>query len=215
MQSSTEPLTPKFGPLFRTLLVSVVAPLVVAQVLLRNGMPAVEALAIAAVFPLAEALYGLVKARRFEPIAVLSLIAVVAGIGLAGFTGNAGFAVAKESIFTAVFGVVFLGSLAAPRPMIFVLGRQYASGDDPTVAAAWDERWAIPGVRRTVRLITLVWGCGFLIEAGLRVIVAFRLPATSSTIVSPLLGIVTFGLLIVWTLRTVRLARQRAAAATT
>lgn len=213
MQSSAEPLQARFGPLVRTLLVSVAAPLIVAQVLLRNGMPAVTALAVAAVFPFAEAVYGLVRARRFEPIAVLSLLAVVVGIGLAGVSGNAGFAVAKDSIFTAVFGLVFLGSLAAPRPMIFVLGKQYAGGDDPTVAATWDARWEIPGVRRTMRLITVVWGCGFLIEAGLRVVVAFSLPATTSTILSPVLAIVTFGILIVWTLRAVRLARARAAAA--
>lgn len=213
MQSSADALQPKFGPLFRTLLISVAAPLVVAQVLLRNGMPAVEALAVAAIFPFAEAVYGLVRARRFEPIAVLSLIAVVIGIGLAGFTGNAGFAVAKESIFTAVFGLVFLGSLAAPRPMIFILAKQYAGGDDASVAATWDARWNIPAVQRTLRLLTIVWGCGFLVEAVLRVVVAFSLPPSTSTIVSPVLGIATFAILIGWTLRTARLARQRAVAA--
>ncbi len=118
------------------------------QLLLRNGTPAVTALAIAAIFPFGDAVAGLVRKRRFDPIAVLSLIAIVVGIGTSGITGNAGFAVAKESLFTLVFGLVFLGSLAAPRPMIFQFGRQFATGGDPAAAAALGRALVAAGLSR-------------------------------------------------------------------
>jgi hypothetical protein len=213
MQSSPDHFAPRFGPLYRSLIVNVALPLITVQVLLRTNTPAVTALAIAAIFPFVDAVVGLVRKRRFDPIAVLSLIAIVVGIGTSGITGNAGFAVAKESLFTIVFGLIFLGSLAAPRPMIFQLGRQYATGGDPAAAAAWDARWALPGFRRTIRLMTAVGGCGFLLEAALRVVVAFTLPVTTSTIVSPVLGIAVLAVLIVWTTRYVRAVRQRLARA--
>jgi len=183
------------------------------QLLLRTGTPAVTALAIAAIFPFGDAVAGLVRKRRFDPIAVLSLIAIVVGIGTSGITGNAGFAVAKDSLFTIVFGLLFLGSLLAPRPLIFHLGRQFSSGGDPAAMAAWEARWSQPGFRRTIRLITAVWGCGLLLEAVLRIIAAFTLPVTTSTIVSPVLQVMTFGALILWTTRYAREMRHRLAKA--
>lgn len=97
--------------------------------------------------------------------------------------------------------------------MIFSLGKQFATGGDPAAAAAWDTRLSDPGFMRTVRLITAVWGCGLLLEAVLRIIAAFTLPPTSSTMASPALQVVTFGALIVWTTRCARVVRARAAAA--
>lgn len=213
MLSSPDHFTPRFGPLYRSLIVSVALPLIVVQVLLRTGTPAVAALAIAAIFPFGDALVTLVRKRRFDPIAVLSLVAIVVGIGTSGITGNVGFAVAKDSLFTLVFGLIFLGSLAAPRPMIFVLGKQFATGGDPAAAAAWDARWSLSGFRRTVRLITVVWGCGLLLEAVLRVVAAFTLPVTTSTVVSPVLQVVTLAALILWTTNYTRAVRRRLARA--
>ena len=213
MQSSADHFTPRFGPLYRSLIVSVALPLIAVQVLLRTGTPAVTALAIAAIFPFGDALVTLVRKRRFDPIAVLSLIAIVVGIGTSGITGDAGVAVAKDSLFTLVFGLIFLGSLGASRPMIFVLGKQFATGGDPAAAAAWDARWALAPFRRTVRLITLVWGCGLLLEAVLRVVAAFSLPVTTSTIVSPVLQVITFAALILWTTNYTRAVQRRLARA--
>jgi hypothetical protein len=213
MQRSPDHFAPRFAPLYRSLFVNVALPLITVQVLLRTGTPAVTALALAAIFPFGDAVLGLVRKRRFDPIAVLSLIAIVVGIGTSGITGNAGFAVAKDSLFTLVFGLIFLGSLAAPRPMIFQLGKQFANGGDPAAAAAWDARWSQPGFRRVMRLFTVVWGCGLLLEALLRVIVAFTLPVTASTIVSPVLQVATFAALILWTTAYARAQQRRVAQA--
>ncbi len=213
MQSSPDHFAPRFGPVYRSLIVSVALPLITVQVLLRTGTRPVTALAIAAIFPFADAVIGLARKRTFDPIAILSLIAIVVGIGTSSITGNAGFAVAKDSLFTIVFGLIFLGSLAAPRPMIFQLGRQFATGGDPAAAAAWDARWEISGFRRTVRFITLVWGCALLLEAALRIVAAFTLPVTTSTIVSPVLQVITFATLILWTTRYAQAVQRRLARA--
>jgi hypothetical protein len=199
----------RFGPLYRSLIVSIVVPLVVVQVLLHRDVPAVTALAVAAIFPFADALRELVQARRLALLPTLSLLAIVVGIGMSFLSGNAAFAVARESIITAIFGVVFLGSLATDKPLIYRFARQF-SGDGADSAARWDGMWAIEGVRRTFRLMTLVWGVGLLVEAALRVVVAFMLPVATSTIVSPLLAAVAFGGLVAWTVAYTRIARRRA-----
>jgi hypothetical protein len=204
---------PRFGGLYRSLAINVGLPFVIVQVLLRRGTPPVTALAIAAIIPFADGLVGLVRQRRFDPIAVLSLLAIIVGIGTSGLSGNPAFAVAKESLFTGVFGIVFLASLWAKRPMIFTLGKQFSTGGDPAAIAAWNARWENPGFRRVIRLITVVWGGAFLVEAVARVIVAFTLPVSLSTVVSPLLGVVVIAGLIVWTTAYIRDIRRRLAAA--
>ena len=144
---------------------------------------------------------------------MLSLIAIIAGVATSGLTNNPAFAVAKESLFTAVFGLVFLGSLLRARPLIFQLARQYSTGDDPAAIAAWDALWERPPFRRTIRIMTAVWGCALLLEAGLRVVVAFALPVATSTIVSPALGVGVVVALFAWTGAYGRAARRGAAAA--
>lgn len=212
-QSSSDHFAPRFGPLYRTLIVNIALPLIVVQVLLRTGTPPVMALALAAIFPAGDAVIGLARTRRFDPINVLALVAIVVGIGTSGITGNAGFAVAKDSLFTTVFGVLFLASLATPKPLIFQLGKQFATGGDPAAAESWDVRLAQPAFMRAIRLITAVWGCGLLLEAALRIVAAFTLPVMTSTIVSPVLQVVTFVALIVWTTRYAAAQRRRAEAA--
>jgi hypothetical protein len=204
---------PRFGSLYRSLILNIALPLIVVQVLLRRGVPAVETLAIAAIFPFADTLIGLVRVRRVDPLAVLSLIAIIAGVATSSVTANAGFAVAKDSLFTTVFGLVFLGSLLAPRPLIFQLGRQYSTGGDPAAKIAWDARWERPLFRRTIRLMTAVWGCGLLLEALLRFFAAFTLPVAISTIVSPVLQVGFVGGLCLWTSAYARAIRRRVAAA--
>ncbi|MBV8299905.1 MAG: hypothetical protein JO083_10230 [Candidatus Eremiobacteraeota bacterium] len=170
-------------------------------------------LAISAIFPFTDALMGIVRARRFDPIVVLSLLAIVIVIGTSGMSGNPALAVAKESLFTGVFGVVFLGSLRARRPMIFTLGKQFSTGGDPAAIAAWDARWENPGFRRVVRQLTAAWGGAFLLEAFARVIVAFTLPVAVSTVVSPVLGVTVILGLVVWTTAYIRAVRRRLATA--
>lgn len=200
---------PRFGGLYRSLIVNVGLPLVVVQVLLHRGTPAVTALAIAAIFPFAEALFVLARSRRFDPLAVLSLAAIVAGVATSAISGNAVFALAKESIITGVFGTVFLGSLLARRPLIFQLGRQFTAGKDPVALAAWDARWEAPGFRRVIRLMTAVWGGGLLLEAAVRIVVALTVPVMTASWISSALQVVAIGGLILWTNAYIRALRRK------
>jgi hypothetical protein len=61
--------------------------------------------------------------------------------------------------------------------------------------------------------MTAVWGGGFLLEAIARVVIAFTLPVSVSSVVSPLLGVAVILGLIVWTTAYIRVIRRRLAAA--
>jgi len=205
---------PHFGPLYRSLIVTVLIPLLIAQWLLHLGMPTVEALGIAAIVPFLAGVVSIAR-RNVDIIGVMSFAALVLGVALSFVTGNPVFAIAKESIFTGAFGAVFLGSLAAPRPLIFFLGRQFNTNGDAAAAARWDASWDVAGVRRTMRVLTIGWGAGLLAEAALRVAIALTTPPATAVLLSPILGIAAIGGLVVWTVRSSGAARRRYAAAAT
>ncbi|MGH7660826.1 MAG: hypothetical protein ACRENA_07930 [Vulcanimicrobiaceae bacterium] len=67
--------TPRFGTLYRSLLWSAVLPLALVLVLQhRFGVSLVIALAIAAVFPLADIAAGWYRSRRLQPLGALMLV---------------------------------------------------------------------------------------------------------------------------------------------
>lgn len=206
--ASQSPRANRFFGLYRMLALDVVLPLVAVQTGLHAGLTPVVALAVAALFPLADTVLGIVQSRSVSIIAAVSMVAILTGLGLAFTTGNALYAILKDSAFTLVFSLLFLGSLASSQPLVFRLYRQML---DPSAGAAlqgvWNERAAF---RSVFRLMTLVWGLGLLGEALLRVLVSFTLPVRAAAGASPLIAFLCIGGLIAWTVLYSR-ARRRAA----
>jgi hypothetical protein len=79
------------------------------------------------------------------------------------------------SIFTGVFGFVFLGSLIAERPLMYYLARQFATGGDPVRILLWNDRWRHPGFRHAMGVMTAIWSAAFVADALIRVGLIFVL----------------------------------------
>jgi hypothetical protein len=95
---------------------------------------------------------------------------------------------------------------------MFYFGRQFSSAGDPARAAAFESMWEYPRFRAAVRLMTIVWGIGYVTEALVRVGLSFFLPIPVFLIISPLLAFgVTIGL-ISWTITYARTRIRRRAA---
>ena len=184
-----------------TLLLNVAAPLSVYQVLAGRGVSAIDALLVAAAFPLVAILVGALRRRRLEPMGALSLLAI--GLGVLGTLvfADPRFLLVKDSVATGLLGIASLASLLGPRPLLFVLGRQFVTGGDPEKQRRYDASWASADFRARSRRVTLVWGIGFVAEASARVGLSYVLAPATLVAVSPLLTIGIFGPLALWTLR--------------
>lgn len=94
--------------------------------------------------------------------------------------------------------------------MMFYFGRHFVAGGDATRRRRYEASWALPEVRFTSRLITVVWGSVYLGEFAIRVLLIFLVPVIWVLVISPvLLGSLTLGT-IIWTFRYARRARERA-----
>lgn len=198
----------RLSGLIRMMALTVVLPLLTVQLGLQAGWTPLIALSVAAVFPFADTVYTIVRSRSASIMGLVSLLTIVIGIGLSFVTGDALFAILKDSVFTLVFSVIFFGSLATAKPLIYQLNRQML---DPAGAATLDAAYAErPAVRRVFVNMTIGWGAGLLLEAVLRVVAALTLPIRLATLASPWITFFCIGGLTVWTIVYAR-ARQAAA----
>jgi hypothetical protein len=202
------------GSMRRAILTSVVfyaaLPYALYLLLTSRGMPSTPALALTALFPLVGTLYGWRRARRLDIIGTASLLTIVVGVAAGLISNDPLFILARESLLTGALSIACFGSLLLRRPLMFYVGRQFVAASDLELAARFDSLWAEPEFRRTMRLITVVWGVTYGAEAVLRVVLALALPpATFLAVSSPLMLVVTVAIM-AWTVWYGRGARRRA-----
>ena len=127
---------------------------------------------------------------------------VLAGIALSllAFLGGGGvrFLQLREKLVTALIGLVFLGSVAIGRPLIYQLARAGLARKSPSELAEFEGLRGNRLFERTMTLMTLVWGFGLLGEAGICAMLVFVLPIRTYLVVGPVLGYATMGSLGLW-----------------
>ncbi len=153
------------------------------------------------------------RKRRIDPIGSIVLFGFAAGVVASVLLGGSAFVLkVRDSAFTAMFGLVCLASLIAPRPAMFHVGRALSAGDDPAKLAAYDELWTMPTAPRMFRIITAAWGVGLIAEASVRVLLAELLPTGPFLAASPALAAAAIGGLFAFTVWYSRRARRLAEA---
>jgi len=193
----------KTGGRFRSITMIVIfdvaAPLVAYKLLRSAGMTTVTALVLSGLFPGLRVAYGLIRHRRLDAVGALVLGGIAVGTVLGLVTHNARLVLVEGSVPTAVFGVACLGSLAAKKPLIYSMAVEFA-GRDSARGREMTRLWQFEGYRRIFRIITAVWGVGFLVEAGLRVVIVYSTPIGATLAISKVMPFVFIGILTTWTI---------------
>ena len=192
------------------LLVNFIGPFAIYS-LLDPKYGDVKALMASSAPPIAWSLVEFIRRRRVDALSIL----VLAGIALSllAFLGGGGvkFLQLREKLVTAAIGLVFLGSAAIGRPLIYVLARatmlRRSAAEAQELEALKDNVY----FRRTMTLMTLVWGFGLVAEASLAGALVFALSVREFMIVSPIIGYSTAGVLSGWTFWYARRQRRKGA----
>jgi hypothetical protein len=196
--------------LIPSIVVNGVLPFVLYQVLTGRGVPMLTALLLTSIFPIAGIAFGRMRRGSLDAIGLISLIFIAAGIATSFISGNPRFYLVKESFGTAAFGLALLISLAFPRPIMFYLSRQGATGGSPEAVAHWNGLWtAAPLFRHVLRVITVVWGLGLLTEAAVRVVLALVAPAPVVLAVGQVMAYAVIAVLLLWSFSYGRSAQRR------
>lgn len=210
MSQEWEPGPPSLRAMLSSAIGGAAVPFAVYTLVRHRVNSDAEALMIAGAFPAAWVAVEWARRRRLDPIGMIVLFGFVAGIVASVALGGSAFVLkVRDSAFTGLFGITCLLSLRWKRPVMFFIGRALSAGDDPARVAAFDALYEFDDGPPTFRRITAMWGMGFVVEAGLRIVLALALPTGAFLAVSPIvLGAVTAGLFAA-TLRVSRSAIRR------
>jgi len=178
----------------------ILLPYVVYWVLHHQGVSNISALAAGGAVNVVFLLREFAVKRRLDVLGVVVLLTFALGIAASYGTGDARFALAQHSIITGGVGVLFLASLFAARPVMYLMIREMITHGDPAQVAEVETRWASsPQLRSSHRLMTAVWGAGLLVDALVRLVVISLVSVSTGAAASNALLIATFVLLIAWT----------------
>jgi intracellular septation protein A len=211
-RQESAPMSPRRATqgMLPAIVINGVLPFVLYQFLTGRGVATVPALCAGSIFPVASIAVEWVRTRRLAFISAVSLAFIAISVATSLVSGDARFTLLKESAFTGLTGLLFLGSLFTRRPIMFVAGRQFTTQGDPERMAEWDGYWQFAGFRRTMRIMTAVWGVAYVIEALVRVVLVFALSTSAFLIVSQLLVYSVTAALIWWTMRYGRRMQRQA-----
>jgi hypothetical protein len=198
--SATKPTFRGSSPFF---LIDILCPLLAFQ-LLRHifpEIPAAAVLAMSGIFPLLSCITRMIYSDHPDVLGLLVIGAIL-------ISSSAGFLGAREvmlfPITTGIIGLLFLLSLLFPRPIIFYIGRQLTTRNNPTWIADFNASWNVPAIQLALRLMTLIWGCGMTLEFVVQIIFSYALSASLFPLVSSLLKSGVFIGLIIWTVIYIR-----------
>lgn len=156
--------------------------------------------------------------RRLDALSVL----VVSGIALSllAMLGGGGvrFLQLREKLVTGLIGLVFLGSAAVGKPLVYELARATKRRKSEDEAREFEALQIHPGFRKAMTVMTLVWGFGLLAEVALSIVLVFVLSIREYLLINPIIGYGTMGALGLWSFlyaqRAKRRGEERRAAAT-
>jgi hypothetical protein len=193
------------------LLLDVVCPYLTYRYLQAHvpSIPQTAALVLSGAFPALANVISIVRSRALDIIGVIVLLGIAVGAVAAALGGGPRLILLRESFVTGALAIVCLASLAAPRPLLFYIGRDVSTGHDPARVAEFDALWQNPGARHVFRVMTIVWGIGWLAEVALKVLVVYNLSISQALVVGPIQSAAITVVLILWTVRYARAARRR------
>lgn len=185
--------------LVSSIVINVALPILIYWALKKyTGTSDLLALVASGVPSLIDSIVGIIRRKRIDFLAGIVLVGIVITLVTVALGGSPKVYLIRESFFTAAFGLAYLVSLLFPKPLAFYFARYFATGNHPENIPWFDSLWQHQQFRHTMRVITVVWGIGFLFEAALRTYLVIVLSTIQFLIVSPFVLYGILGILIVW-----------------
>jgi intracellular septation protein A len=180
------------------LLINLAGPILVYRLIEKSVSPT-TALILSSIPPIIWSVTAFVRQRRFDLFSLLVIGGIAVSAGAIGLGGSPRFLLVRESLITGLFGLVFLGSLLFPRPLIYHLAVATVA-KKPGLFDDFTGKWSIPAFRNTFYLMTVVWGVSLIGESILKILWAFTWPIDRFLTFAPMVSYGCYFGLIGWTL---------------
>ena len=192
----------------KIVIIDVAAPLIAYSLLRSAGMSTVTALVLSGVFPALGVAIGVIQHRRLDVVGALVLAGILAGAVLGLISHDTRLVLMEASVPTAIFGLACLGSLWTQRPLMYGFSLEFI-GPDTAKGREMISLWQYEGFRHIFRIITAVWGAGFLVEAALRVAIVYNTSTSTALSLSKVTPYIWVSIFVAWTVAYGRYHRKK------
>jgi hypothetical protein len=189
----------RFRTLGKILVIDVAAPLATYYLLRAAGFSSVSALLLSGVLPALGFVAGIIRSRHIDVVGALVLTGIVVGTVLGLVSHSSRLVLMEGSVPTAIFGLGCLGTLWTKRPLMYGLSLEFIGHDTPR-GREMTGLWQYAEFRRIFRVITAVWGVGFLLEAALRAVIVYNTSPGTALAISKVMPYIWVGAFTAWTI---------------
>jgi uncharacterized membrane protein len=172
----------------------------------------VNALIMSSAPPILWSIAEFARHRRVDALSVLVLLGIALSLLAVAGGGSARFLQLREKLVTVVIGFVFLGSALIGKPLIYQLARARMVRDSSSELTEFDALRSNKYFRRTMTVLTVVWGLGLLVDAAISIALVYSLSIKTYLAVNPIVSYSFTGALSLWTFLYVQLQRRKGAA---
>lgn len=138
-----------------------------------------------------------IRSRRLELMSAIILGGFVFGLVASLISGDPRMMIVKDSAATVLIGLAFLISAMIGKPLTYLVARKAVSAGGPARVAELETAYRTdPAKRRAFTVLTVMWGAGLMLEAAIRIVLAYQLPIHTMAWLSPVLMIAVVGPLI-------------------
>jgi hypothetical protein len=196
------------------LLIEILANLVLPYVIylaMEGHIGQVRALLAASLPPIIFSMVEFAVNRKLDAMSVLVLAGIV--LSLLAFIGGGSvrFLQLRENLVSGLIGLIFLGSAAIGRPLIYYLARATEMRKSAAEGERLEKLRDNQKFRRTMNIMTLVWGFGLIAQTAVACVLVFRMSIANYLIVSPIVSYGATGCLTLWTVLYAKQQKRRAA----
>ncbi|MDH2427520.1 VC0807 family protein [Sphaerisporangium sp. TRM90804] len=158
------------------LAVDIAIPVGLYYVLRWAGLSYQAALLVSALAPGVSGLLGLRGRRGPSHLSIFVSVMTVATVATSLISDSPRFLLAKEGVLALVSGVWILVS-ARNRPLVLPFARALLGHRVGPGRPGWDVLWErLPRFRRLWRVVGAMWGVGLILDAVVRIVMAYTLP---------------------------------------
>jgi intracellular septation protein A len=186
------------GFLFQHIILEIALPLTL-YFTLKGPIGELKAVIISSVPSLLSTVFTVLVKRRFEPLPIIIIVSFFIGLGLSLGFNNAKLNEIKGAIITGCIGLAYIISLLFEKPLIYYFSRPWQTQNDPEKIKKYDEDWKVPEFRRVMRVISIVWGTGFILQAIVNIVLIFTVSLDLIIVLGNVLTYGNIALLVTWT----------------
>jgi len=171
----------------------------------------VQALILSSIPPILWSLAEFARHRRVDALSMLVLLGIVLSLVAVAGGGSARFLQLREKLVTVIIGCIFLGSAVIGKPLIYQLARAQMVRNSSDELEEFESLRSNKYFRRTMMVLTVVWGLGLLVDAAISIALVYTLSIKAYLAVNPFVSYGTTGALSLWTFLYVRQQRRKGA----